>query len=163
MDAFVLFISGLFMIAGIIGSFLPILPGPIMSGLGFLVLYLFNLYNFNLLVLILIFATAIIITILDFFVPVVAAKKFGSSKYGLTGTSVGLIIGIFIPIPGGILLGPFLGAMIGEFFNKSKSVKAFKSAFGSLFGLLASGFIKFLYSVFCFGFFMRICIEQIKI
>ena len=135
MDVFVLFISGLFMIAGIIGSFLPILPGPIMSGLGFLVLYFFKLYNFNLLILILILATAIIITILDFFVPVVAAKKFGSSKYGLTGTSVGLIIGIFIPIPGGILLGPFLGAMIGEFFNKSKSVKAFKSAFGSLLGL----------------------------
>ena len=162
MDVFVLFISGLFMIAGIIGSFLPILPGPIMSGLGFLVLYFFKLYNFNLLILILILATAIIITILDFFVPVVAAKKFGSSKYGLTGTSVGLIIGIFIPIPGGILLGPFLGAMIGEFFNKSKSVKAFKSAFGSLLGLLASGFIKLLYSVFCFGFFIRICIEQIK-
>ena len=42
MDVFLILLALLFVILGVIGSFLPILPGPITSWFGFLSLYLLS-------------------------------------------------------------------------------------------------------------------------
>ena len=53
-------------------------------------------------------------------------KKFGGSRYGVIGTTLGLIIGLFSPIPGGVIIGPFLGALIGELIFNNDHKRAFK-------------------------------------
>ena len=155
MDVFLVLLALLFLILGIIGSFLPILPGPITSWFGFLILYLSDVTDFSISLLITTFVIALIIWVLDFFIPAIGTKKFGGSKYGVIGTTIGLIIGVISPIPFGILIGPFLGALAGELINESKSNQAIKAAFGSFLGFLASSFIKFIVSVVYFGIFIK--------
>ena len=155
MDVFLVLLGLLFLILGIIGSFLPILPGPITSWFGFLILYLSDVTDFSISLLITTFIIALIIWVLDFFIPAIGTKKFGGSKYGVIGTTIGLIIGVISPIPFGILIGPFLGALAGELINKSKSNQAIKAAFGSFLGFLASSFIKFIVSLVYFGVFIK--------
>jgi len=160
MDIFLIIIALFLMILGILGSFLPILPGPITSWLGFLMLKFSTLIEISNLFLIITLIIALLIWVLDYFIPALGTKKFGGSKYGMIGTTLGLIIGIISPIPGGIIIGPFLGALIGELFNRADSETALKAAFGSFLGFITSTFLKFVVAVIYFGLFMSIIWEN---
>ncbi len=156
MDIILLIISALFMIFGIIGSFLPILPGPLTSWLGLLILHLTTAIPMNSTFLIVTLIIAILIWVLDYIIPAVGTKRFGGTKYGMVGTTIGLIVGLFSPIPGGIIIGPFVGALIGELLNKADSKTAVKAAFGSFIGFLTSTFIKFIVAIIYLGLFVGI-------
>ncbi|MDB4206378.1 DUF456 domain-containing protein [Flavobacteriaceae bacterium] len=156
MDIFLICIAAFLMILGIIGSFLPVLPGPLTSWVGLLILYFIPNIGVSQKIIIITLIFAILIWILDYIIPAIGTKKFGGSKAGMIGTTVGLVIGILAPIPGGIIVGPFLGALIGELLNKADSKTAVKAAFGSLLGFLTSAFIKFIVAVIYFGLFISI-------
>ena len=148
------------MVLGIIGSFLPVLPGPITSWIGILVLYLMPEIYVSTVTLLITLIIAILIWILDYFIPAMGTKKFGGTKAGMIGTTVGLIIGLIAPIPGGIIIGPFVGAFLGEVINKADSKTALKADFGSLLGFLTSAFIKFVVTVIYLGVFISILWNQ---
>jgi len=157
MDIFLLILGFLFALLGIIGAFLPVLPGPIMGWIGLLILHLTSVVPMNWTFLGVTFAVSIAIWVIDYIIPAMGTKKFGGSKYGVIGTMVGLIVGLIAPIPFGIIIGPFLGAFLGELINDSKdSKKALKAAFGSFLGFLASTFIKFIAAVIFLGFYISI-------
>lgn len=136
MSDYILLILGiLVLILGIIGCLVPVLPGPPISYLGLILLHLSRFGHFSNSILISLAAVAVIVTILDFIVPVWGTKKFGGSKYGSRGATVGLIIGFFLGPPG-IILGPLVGAFVGEMIFKDDIGYAFKAGFGSLLGFL---------------------------
>ena len=83
-------------------------------------------------------------TLDDYFIPIIGSKYFGGSKYGIVGTSIGLLIGLFSPIPFGIIIGAFLGALIGEYFGGKSVSEGIKPAIGSLVGIISSSIIKFI-------------------
>ncbi|WP_323787090.1 DUF456 domain-containing protein [Psychroserpens sp.] len=159
MDIFLTILAAFFMILGIIGSFLPILPGPLTSWIGLLILHLTDVIPMNWTFLIITLIVAIIIWILDYIIPAMGTKRFGGSKAGMIGTSIGLIIGLLSPIPGGIIIGPFVGALVGELLNKSEFDKALKAAFGSFLGFLASTFVKFIVALIFLGLFIVKLVE----
>jgi uncharacterized protein len=146
MEIVLLIIAGVFMILGILGSFLPVLPGVPLSWVGLLIFYLIPGVGINYLFLGITLAVAILIYVLNLIIPAMGTKKFGGSRKGMIGATIGLIIGIFAPIPFAILLFPFIGAFIGEIINKSDSKTAGKAAFGSFVGLMASSFMEFIVS-----------------
>lgn len=155
MDTFLLITGFLLMLIGIIGSFLPILPGPPTGWVGLLLLYLTKVVAMDWWVLGITLGVAIVITILDYIIPAMGTKKLGGTRYGMWGTTIGLILGLLSPIPFGILIGAFLGAFIGEMIYDSKDTsRATKAAFGSFFGFLTSTFIKLTVSVIFFVFFI---------
>ncbi|RLD25871.1 MAG: DUF456 domain-containing protein [Bacteroidetes bacterium] len=154
MDIILIFVAALFMVLGIIGSFLPVLPGPLTSWFGLLILHLTDAVLMNWTFLIITLIIALGIWLLDFIIPAMGTKKFGGSKAGMIGASIGLIVGLIAPIPGGIIIGPFAGAFIGELLNKSDSEKALKAAFGSFLGFLTSAFIKFIVAIIYLGLFI---------
>lgn len=123
------------MILGIIGCLVPVLPGPPLSYLGLILLHFTRFADFSSTVLIAMAVIAIVVTILDYIVPVWGTKKFGGSKYGTRGATVGLIIGLFLGPPG-IIIGPFIGAFVGELIFKDDIKYAMKAGFGSLLGFL---------------------------
>jgi uncharacterized protein YqgC (DUF456 family) len=142
------------MVLGIIGSFLPILPGPITSWIGLLIFHFVKGIPMNWTFLIITFLIALSIWILDYIIPAIGTKRFGGSRAGIIGTSIGLLIGLIFLGPFGIIIGPFLGALFGELINKSEFNKAFKAAFGSFLGFIASTFIKFVIAVIYLGLFV---------
>lgn len=145
MDLFLICVSGFLILLGIVGSFLPVIPGPLTSWVGLLLLRFTEAIVVSTDFLIISFAIGLVIFLLDIFIPVVGAKKFGGGKGSTYGASVGLVIGILFLGPFGILLGPFLGAFVGELMvNKTNKKGALKAAFGSLIGFLSGVFLKFI-------------------
>ena len=148
MDIFWLLLGLCMMIIGVVGSVLPVLPGPITGWFGLLILHLTNAVPMNYQMLGITFFIAIVIFFLDYVIPGIGSKKFGGSKKGATGATLGLIIGLIAPIPLGFILGAFFGALTGELINEPKNVKrALRSAFGSFLGFLASVTMKLLVSL----------------
>ena len=156
MDIILIIIAAFIMFLGIIGSFLPVLPGPLTSWIGLLVLHFTDVIPMDKTFLIITFAVAICIWILDYIIPAIGTKRFGGSKYGMVGTTIGLIVGLLAPIPGGIIIGPFIGALLGELINKNDTKAATKAAFGSFIGFLTSTFIKFVVAIIYLGLFIGI-------
>lgn len=152
MDIFLLFLGFFFVLLGIIGSFIPILPGPITGWIGLLILHLTKVIPMDWTFLGITLAIAVIIWGLDYVIPAWGTKKFGGSKYGIWGTVFGLILGILFLGPLGIIIGPFIGAFIGEIIHDSTdSKKAVKAAFGSFIGFMLSTGLKFLISIIFVG------------
>ncbi|MBK7628274.1 MAG: DUF456 domain-containing protein [Bacteroidales bacterium] len=136
MSDYILLIFGiLLMILGIIGCLVPVLPGPPISFIGLLLLHFSRFGDFSNTALIILGAVTVIVTILDYVVPVWGTKKFGGSKYGTRGATVGLIIGLFLG-PLGMIIGPLIGAFVGEMIFKDDINYAMKAGFGSLLGFL---------------------------
>jgi len=146
MEILLLIVAGIFMLLGVLGSFLPVLPGVPLSWIGLLIFYLIPGVGMNYWFLGITLVVAVLFYILNLVIPAMGTKKFGGSKKGMIGATIGLIIGIFAPIPFAILIFPFVGAFIGEIINKSDSRTAGKAAFGSFLGLLASSFMEFIVS-----------------
>lgn len=145
MDFILLILGCICCLTGIVGSFLPVLPGPTISWVGLLLLYCTKQVPNNYWVLGITFALMVTITILDYVIPAQGTKKFGGTKYGVYGTNIGLLVGLFFP-PLGFIFGPFLGAFAGELlFNPSNKKGALQSATGSFIGFLVSTFMKFLF------------------
>ena len=148
MDIFLLILGFVLVVLGIIGSFLPVLPGPLTGWFGLLALHYTSVIPTNWTFLGITLAVAIFIWLIDYVIPAVGTKKFGGTKYGVYGSMIGLLIGILTMGPLGIVIGPFLGALIGELLKDSKDTnKAIKAAVGSFIGFLLSTGIKFAASM----------------
>ena len=157
MDVLLLTFGFICIIIGILGSFLPVLPGPSISWVGLLLLYCTNAVPVNHWILGSTLLITFFISILDFVIPSKGTKKFGGSNYGIWGTNIGLVVGIFSPIPLGFIIGPFIGAFVGELIYDSKNhQRAFRAATGSFIGLVASSFMKFVLCMMYLGLFIWI-------
>lgn len=157
MDIFLLILGFLVALLGIVGSFLPILPGPLTSWFGLLILSLSKPVPINYTFLGITLGIAILIWLIDYFIPALGTKKFGGTRYGVVGTMIGLILGMIFLGPFGIIIGPFIGAFLGEMIkDSSNSGKALKAAFGSFIGFLTSTFLKFIAAIIFTGFYISI-------
>ena len=157
MDYFLLILGFFFVVLGIFGSVLPALPGPPISWVGILLLYFCSGMTFNYWVLGITLGIAIAIAVLDFVIPAKGTRYFGGSKYGIWGTNIGIVVGIFTPIPFGFLIGPFVGAFLGELlYNSQDKGRAIKAATGSFLGFLAGTFMKIVVSFLFFGLFLML-------
>lgn len=145
------------LILGIIFSVLPVLPGQVLSWGSLLILQLMQEPPFAARFLATWALITAGVTLLDYYVPIWGTKRFGGTKTGIWGATIGLIIAVIIlPISGivigpfgvfGLLLGPFIGAYIGELIGGSDSSIAIKSAFGSFLGFLAGTMMKLAISL----------------
>jgi uncharacterized protein len=99
MDIVLIILGFICVLVGVFGSFLPILPGPPISWIGILLVYFTTAIEMNYWVLGIGFVVAVATVILDYVIPAKGTKRFGGSNYGVWGTNIGLVIGIFTPIP----------------------------------------------------------------
>jgi len=131
---------------------LPVLPGPPLSYVGLLVLHFTDKVQFSTNFLIYWAIIVVLIQVLDAFIPIWGTKKFGGSKQGMWGSTIGILVGMFFG-PVGIVFGPFIGAFIGELSANKNNAEALKAAFGAFIGfvvgtvskLIIAGFMIYYY------------------
>ena len=166
MDIFLIILGAICLLLGIIGCVAPVLPGVPLSYVGLLLLHFTDRVQFSWQFLTIWAVIVVVIQLLDYFIPAWGTKKFGGSKYGVWGSTIGLVVGLFMG-PWGIIIGPFLGAVVGEliYFNRhpqttlnenkqslnnveqkknSNLNRALRAGLGSFIGLLTGTILKLI-------------------
>ncbi len=143
------------LIIGVIFSVLPVIPGQVLSWGSLLILQLTSDPPFTAKFLAIWALITAGVTLLDYYVPIWGTKKFGGSKMGIWGATIGLILGIFFFPPFGLIIGPFIGAFVGELIAGKDSRVALKSGFGSFLGFVAGTMMKLVIS-FIMGYYFVI-------
>lgn len=100
-------------VVGLVGCFIPCLPGVTLAYVGLCALWFSERFPISGVELLLSGVLVILSFILEMVIPMIGAKRFGGGKAGMTGCVIGTLIGLFFSFPG-LILGPFLGAVIGE-------------------------------------------------
>ena len=91
----------------------------------------------------------------DYIANLIGVKKYGGSRAGVWGSTIGLLAGPFVIPVLGILIGPFIGAVIGELLvHRKKFTEAVKIGFGSVIGFIsgmaAKGLIQAMMIIYFF-------------
>lgn len=141
MDYLLVIVGFILIIGGIIGCFLPVIPGPPLSYVGILMLEFTSYHPFSTQFLVISALFVAGVTVLDYIVPIWGTKKFGGSRFGNWGSMVGLLIGLFTG-PWGVIIGPFLGAFVGELIGGKNSKDALKAGLGAFVGFLVGTGLK---------------------
>lgn len=147
MDLFLILLAFFLLLAGIVGAFLPVLPGPPLSYAGLLLIHFTSITSFSARLLITFGIITLLITVADFLLPIWGTKFGKGTRHGMWGASIGLVIGIFFFPPFGVLIGPLAGAWVAEKVNGKENRDAFRSAVGSFAGLLLGVVLKFTVSI----------------
>ena len=143
MDTFLIILAVLCVVVGILGSVLPVLPGPPISYVGLLLARWGGVEEFDTRFLVIWAAVVIVVTVMDYVLPTWFTDRFGGSKYASWGSVAGLVAGIFFFPPWGIVIGPFAGAFVGELIYDGDNVgRALKVAAGSFMAFIVGTGIK---------------------
>ena len=158
MDLFFIILGFICIIVGVLGSFLPLLPGVPLAWLSLVFLKLGNVTHYSWWILGLFGGIVLLTFVIDYFLALWGVRKFGGSRYGMIGAGLGLLIGSFLYPPFGIILGPFIGAFLGEMLkNTNQGKKALKAAIGSTLGFLLGVVFKISVSIaFAFVYFKEL-------
>lgn len=144
MDYLLIILGLICLIIGLIGSVIPILPGPPISWIGMLLIYCTSIISFNYWILSITFLLAMVSLFFDWIIPSKMIKKFKGTKYGVYGAAIGAVIGLFSPVIFGFIIGLLIGAFIGELIYDSKDVKrALIATIGSFIGFILSTGLNF--------------------
>lgn len=139
-----LFFAGAFLIlVAVAGSLLPLLPGPPLAFAGLLLQQLREPAPYTTGFLVLWAAITLTTVVLDYWIPIWGAKKYGGSRYGVWGCTLGLLAGWWLG-PLGVLLAPLTGTFIGEWLAHQNIQHALRAAWGSFIGFLAGSLLKVL-------------------
>ncbi len=127
---------------GVIGTFLPVLPGAILVFGGMLLAaWIDDFQRVGLTTLIILGALTALVLVIDVVAAVFGAKRVGASRLALTGAAIGTVLGMFFGIVG-ILLGPFVGAVVGELLARGQLEPAARVGFATWLGLAVGALAK---------------------
>lgn len=131
------FLSIVLLILGILGTFLPVLPGLVLSLAGLLIYKYGTDSDLSMLYIWAFVILTLASAVLNYIIPAKTNRKYGGTRWGSIGSVVGTIVGIFLPIPLGFLVGMFAGVFIGELLHDSKDLnKALRSTKGAFIGFI---------------------------
>ncbi len=127
-------------VCAFLGLVYPIIPSALVMVCGFLLYGVIDTFEGMTTLFWVIQALFIVLLFgADTLANLVGVKKFGGSKAGMWGSTIGLLLGPFVIPVAGILLGPFLGAILAELVVSRSSFKqAIKTGIGSLVGFFTS-------------------------
>lgn len=161
MDIFLSIVALLLALTGIVGCFIPVVPGPIVSYAGLLCAYFCSYSKISTATLCIWLVATIAVTAADYFLPAYMTRLFGGSRAGALGATIGAIVGLFVYPPLTIILGPFFGALIGELIHNHRQIgKALYVGLGSFLSFLIGTGVKLILSTCIL---LRICIDLVPV
>lgn len=144
---FIYVISLLLIICGIVGVFIPSLPGLLLSFSGLVVFAIFSGVSLPTIWLVSFGVLTLLSIALEYLIPVATSNKYGGSSWGNIGGYLGLIVGFFSPLPMGFLIFMFLGIFVGEYLNSSSTQVALRAVKGAFIGFLYSTGFNFVVGI----------------
>lgn len=151
MNIFLLIIAFVCLLTGIIGCIVPGLPGTPIAYAGLWIAQATDRVDFSWQFLLIWGIVVVVISILDYIVPAWGTKQFGGTKWGVWGSTLGILVGLFFGATG-VILGPLIGAILGELLrtaiydkmNDKALSAALKAGIGSFIGILFSTILKLI-------------------
>ena len=128
----------LVMFIGMIGNLIPGIPGTSLIFTAGLIHQIYFGDNggigwFWILALVILMAASFLI---DYIATLLGAKTLGATWRGMLGALVGLILGIIMFPPFGLILGPFVGAIVFEWAFGREVREASKAGVGAVAGVI---------------------------
>ena len=130
MDNLLIIIGFILSIVGVVGCIVPGIPGPPLNFAAIILLKIAFPDQVSWIVLILFGIITLAVTILDYAIPMIGGKLFKASRSGIIGSTIGMLIGIFIFPPFGIFIGLVVGAIVGEIISGKTKTQATKTGAG---------------------------------
>ncbi|MBO8158386.1 DUF456 domain-containing protein [Thermosyntropha sp.] len=138
-EMIVLIIVLIFMFMGLLGTFLPLIPGIPLIFISITAYAWYEGFHVITPKWIAFFAVLTILSVfINYIATVLGAKRFGSSSCGTAGAVIGAVIGIFILPPLGIFIFPWLGAALFEYLKNKDFNMAVKAGIGAVAGIVSS-------------------------
>lgn len=138
-----------------IGLVMPIIPSSIALWLGFIIYHFFiNQSELTVIFWFIMFVFTAILIVSDFMANRFFVNKFGGSKKGEYAAMIGLIFGVFIWPPVGIILVPFIAVLVVELSQQRTFREAVYSSIGSIIGFLSGMAIKVIIQVLMISIFI---------
>jgi uncharacterized protein YqgC (DUF456 family) len=138
-----LYVLGVLLLAaGVAGLVLPVLPGAVLLTLGVVALAWagdFAVLGWGTVAFAGIMGLAI--TAVDWAASILGAKAFGASRWAVIGSAVGLLVGLFLGLPG-IILGPAVGALVFEYAKDPNFRRALQAGAGAFVGFVVGSVLK---------------------
>ena len=136
MSAALWVVAALLVVAGIVGTVLPALPGvPLVFAGLLLAAWLDGFAKVGALPLVLLAILMLVAVVVDYASSALGAKRMGASPTALWGAAIGTLVGAFFALPG-LLVGPFLGAAAGELLARRGLRHAGKVGLGAWLGFV---------------------------
>lgn len=134
---------------GFVGVVIPVIPSILMFWIGFFI-YQFLISGDELGWIF--WTTSAVLTVLLFFSEIIAnsifVKRFGGTKAGEYAAIIGVIVGMFVYPPIGIILVPVIAVFTVEFYQSRNRRQATRASIGSLLAFLASSLFTLLVFIF---------------
>lgn len=152
MDLFFAISALLLAAAGIVGCIVPVIPGNVLSYAALLLMACTDYAPIDGASLLLWLAVTAVVMALDLFLPAWMTRRFGGTRAGAIGATVGIFAGLLLFPPFGILFGPFFGAVLGELSrDKNDTARALRSGLGSFLAFIVGTGIKLLVACWIFA------------
>jgi uncharacterized protein YqgC (DUF456 family) len=144
-------------ILGLVGGILPMLPGPPLNLLALALLALATRFTppLTLPLLLVMSAITLLVSVVDYVLPIVGARQYGATAWGVWGSVAGMIAGMIWFPPLGLIAGAFIGAITGELIAGKQQWAAFRAGFGVCVGTLCGTALKLAVSGVMMYYFVR--------
>lgn len=142
MDTALIILSFILILAGFAGSILPALPGPPLAYLGLLITFFTSYRPLGPGWLVAYAVMVLAMALCDWWLPALAIRLTKGSRNGIRGANIGMIAGLFIPLPFGIFIGALLGSFVGELVEGKSRRQALTASFGVFISMIGGIFMK---------------------
>jgi hypothetical protein len=142
METLLYVLGAVALLVGLAGVVLPVLPGSVLLVAGALLVgWADGFTRVSGWTVAACAALGALIWAVDFVAGVLGAKAFGASKWAVIGSGVGLLVGLFLGLPG-IVLGPAIGALAFEYARDPNFERALKAGVGAFVGFVLGSAVK---------------------
>ncbi len=124
-----------FMLVGVVGIVVPIIPGILLIWLTTLIYaWATDFATIPVSYIVIFTLVSLVVGTADFWLPIMGAQKIGASKRAMFLGIVGGIVGTFILPLIGTIIGYALGILVGEFIKVRDLKLAFRASLGGVAG-----------------------------
>jgi uncharacterized protein len=127
---------------GVVGTFLPVLPGVILIFGGMLLgAWIDNFERVGWVALVILGVLTVLVLVVDIVSALLGAKRVGASKLAIIGAAIGTVVGLAFGIVG-VIIAPFIGAVIGEVIERGRLAPAARVGFATWIGMMLGALAK---------------------